>query len=160
MAHLRSLILLPALVLGAQTPSAPTPRLTATAKGTFEVTLAPLAEGSRKGTWAPGRMTLDKRFHGDLEGASQGEMMSVLSPQGSGGYAAMERVEGVLQGRKGTFLLLHHGLMTGRVPGEWGVVVVPDSGTGELEGLAGRMTITISAKEHAYALEYSLPPRP
>jgi hypothetical protein len=148
-------------ILAGQAPPAPGPaRVAATAKGSFEVSVTPLAEGSRQGVWRPGRMALSKRFQGDLDGTSQGEMMSVLSPEGSGGYAALERVEGALQGRKGTFLLLHHGLMTRGVPGEWGVVVVPDSGTDGLKGLEGRMTITITGKEHAYTLEYSLPDIP
>jgi hypothetical protein len=131
------------------------------AKGSFEVTLAPLGEGGRPSAWAPGRMALDKRFHGDLEATSQGEMMTAMSDtKGSGGYTAFEKVQGTLQGRHGSFVLLHHGLMSRGVPGEWGVTVVPDSGTEGLKGLEGRMTITITGKDHVYTLEYSLPEAP
>jgi hypothetical protein len=135
--------------------------MTLLAKGTFEVALAPLAEGSRPGGWAPGRMALDKTFRGDLEATSQGEMMTAMSEvKGSGAYAAAEKVQGTLNGRSGSFLLQHYGLMTRGVPGDWVVVVVPDSGTGQLEGLSGRMTITIEGKRHSYALEYTLPAKP
>lgn len=131
--------------------------MTALARGTFEVSVVPIPGPSEPSIWTPGRMALEKRFQGELVATSQGEMMSVLDPHGSGGYAALERVQGVLQGRRGSFVLLHHGLMTQRVPGDWSVVVVPGSGTGELEGLSGRMTITITGKAHVYSFEYSLP---
>jgi hypothetical protein len=135
--------------------------MAAQAKGSFEVKVAPLTEGARTGVWAPGRMSIDKQFHGDLEGTSQGEMMTAMSEvPGSGGYAAFERVQGTLQGRRGSFVLQHHGLMTRSVPGEWIVVVVPDSGTEGLKGLTGRMIISITGKDHAYTLDYSLPDAP
>lgn len=133
-------------------------RLKHQALGSFDVTLTPRKEGSAPGAWAPGRMALDKRFHGDLEATSQGEMMTAMSEEkGSGAYTAFERVEGNLDGRRGSFVLMHHGVMSKGVPGEWGVRVVPDSGTEGLKGIEGRMTITITGKEHAYALEYTLP---
>jgi hypothetical protein len=160
-----SLGLAPAL--GAQTASTPTiqpkkeVRMSALAKGSFEVTLVPLTEGNRKGAWVPDRLSIDKQFKGDLEATSQGEMMTAMSEvKGSGGYAAFERVQGTLGGRRGGFTLQHHGVMTQAVPGEWMVVVVPDSGTGELKGLAGKLTITMTGKQHAYALEYTLPELP
>jgi hypothetical protein len=150
--------------LTAQTPepsSKQEVRLTSVAKGTFEVKLAPLGESNHQPGWAPSRMSLDKRFQGDLAATSQGEMMTVMSEvKGSGGYAAFERVQGTLGGRRGTFTLQHHGVMTQGVPGEWIVVVVPDSGTDGLKGLSGRMTIIITGKDHAYAFEYSLPEAP
>jgi hypothetical protein len=131
------------------------------AKGTFEVTLTPLPEGSKAGAWAPSRMALDKQFKGELVATSQGEMAASMSEvKGSGGYTAFERVTGTLKGRKGSFVLMHHGLMSQGKPGDWGVAVVPDSGTGELKGISGRMTITITGKQHDYLLEYSLPEVP
>jgi hypothetical protein len=136
-------------------------RMTTLAKGSFEVTLVPLAESAGKRAWAPGRMTLDKTFKGDLEATSQGEMSTAMTEvQGSGGYTAVEKVSGRLLGRSGTFLLLHFGVMSRGVPGEWIVRVIPDSGTGELKGLSGRMTITITGKQHDYVLDYTLPDNP
>jgi len=125
------------------------------------VKLAPLTEGARKEAWAPGRMSIDKLFTGGLEATSQGEMaMAGTEVQGSAGYTAIEKVTGKLHGRAGTFLLQHFAVMARGVPGEWIILVIPDSGTGELKGLAGRLTITITGKEHAYALDYTLPERP
>ncbi|MCE1203290.1 MAG: DUF3224 domain-containing protein [Holophagaceae bacterium] len=135
--------------------------MTARAEGSFEVKLAPLTEGTRKEAWAPGRMSIDKQFTGGLEGTSQGEMaMAGTEVQGSAGYTAIEKVTGKLHGRTGTFLLQHFAVMARGVPGEWIILVIPDSGTGELKGLTGRLTITITGKEHAYALDYSLPEKP
>ena len=156
-----------ATALQAQSPKpaaqAPTKevRVTTVAKGSFEVTVVPLTEGTRKEAWTPGRMSIDKHFKGDLEAASQGEMLTAgTETQGSAGYTAIEKVSGRLQGRTGTFLLQHFGVMARTVPGEWIVMVIPDSGTGELKGLAGKLTITITGKQHDYALEYTLPSVP
>lgn len=136
-------------------------RVTATAKGSFDVKVTPLTEGAREGVWVPGRMSIDKHFQGDLEATSQGEMLAAgTEVQGSAGYTAIERVSGKLHGRAGTFMLQHFAVMSRGVPGEWIVMVIPDSGTGELKGLTGRMSITIMGKQHAYALDYSLPERP
>jgi len=136
-------------------------RMTRVAKGAFDVTVAPLTEGVRKDAWAPGRMSIDKRFQGDLEGVSQGEMLTAMTEvQGSAGYTAIERVQGTLLGRRGSFILQHHALMARGVPGHWTVLIVPDSGTEGLKGITGQMTITITGKQHAYNLEYSLPEAP
>lgn len=132
-------------------------QVTDRAVGTFEVTLRPLdayddAEGSMLG-----RMSIDKRFEGDLVGVSRGEMLTAMTPvTGSAGYVALERVEGTLNGRRGSFVLQHSGTMT-RGARELSLTVVPDSGTGALEGLAGSMSIEISNGVHAYAMEYTLP---
>jgi hypothetical protein len=125
------------------------------ARGNFEVDLAPLplAETSPAGI---GRMSIDKRFSGDLIGTSRGEMMTAAgTASGSAGYVAVERVDGVLHGRRGEFLLQHFGTMR-RGEGTLTVEVVPDSATGDLHGLVGEMTIDAAAG-HAYAFEYELP---
>jgi Protein of unknown function (DUF3224) len=154
-------------VLMAQAPKSAAPAqakevsMTYVAKGSFEVTMAPLTEGARMEAWAPGRMSIDKRFRGDLEWTSQGEMLTASTgTQGSAGYTAIEKVSGRLRGRTGTFLLQHFGVMARAIPGEWIVMVIPDSGTDELKGLTGKMTITITGKQHAYTLEYHLPEAP
>jgi hypothetical protein len=123
-----------------------------TAKGTFAVKLTP-AEG------AVTRMTIDKVFYGDLTGVSKGEMLAAMTPvKGSAGYVAIETVTGELAGRKGAFTLQHSGTMSGGKQ-ELSVTVVPDSATGELAGLSGRMSIRIEGKEHFYEFTYSLPSR-
>lgn len=123
------------------------------ATGTFEVKLAPLTTPDA----VPGRMSIDKHFHGDLEATSQGEMLMVgTAVKGSAGYVAIERVDGTLHGRAGTFVLQHNATMT-RGAGELNVIVVPDSGTGELVGLSGRMNINIAADGgHSYEFDYEL----
>ncbi|WLT30266.1 DUF3224 domain-containing protein [Geothrix sp. PMB-07] len=131
------------------------------AKGTFDVKVVPLTEGVRSGVWSPQRMSIDKRFQGDLEGTSQGEMIAAMTEvKGSGGYTAIEQVRGTLQGRSGSFLLQHSAVMSKGVPGEWRVAVIPDSGTEGLKGLSGQLTITIKDGQHSYVLEYALPEAP
>jgi hypothetical protein len=120
------------------------------ASGTFEVKLASLATDDTLG-----RMSIDKQFHGDLEGTSKGEMLTAgTTVKGSAGYVAIERVNGTLNGRRGTFVLQHSGIMTRGVP-QLSITVVPDSGTGRLAGLAGKMAITIADGKHSYDLEYT-----
>jgi len=126
------------------------------ASGTFEVKLAPQAEDKGEGS-SLGRMSIDKQFQGDLEGTSKGEMLTAMTEvKGSAGYVAIERVSGTLQGHKGSFVLLHRGIMTGGAQ-ELSLIVVPDSGSGELVGLAGKMDIKIADGKHFYDLEYTLP---
>jgi hypothetical protein len=125
------------------------------ARGTFEVKLTPQADGDAGA--GLGRMILDKRFHGDLEATSQGQMLSAgTAVQGSAGFVALERVSGTLLGRTGTFVLQHHGLMNRGTP-SLTITVVPDSGTGELTGLTGMMSIEIAEGRHSYDFEHTLP---
>jgi len=104
------------------------------------------------------RLRGEKRFHGDLDGTSQSEMMSVESPvKGSGAYVAIEHVSGSLQGRKGTFILIHNGTMRKGGDFRMDVKVVPDSGTEQLAGLTGTMEIVIEGGNHSYNFDYELP---
>jgi hypothetical protein len=125
------------------------------ARGTFEVKLTPQPP---EGDSNVGRMVLDKQFQGDLEASSRGQMLAFMSSvKGSAGYVAIERVVGTLHGRSGSFVLQHSGTMTRGVPG-LSVTVVPDSGTDDLAGLTGRMTIQVDAGAHSYEFEYTLEP--
>lgn len=126
------------------------------AGGTFEVKMNPQAPEDNVGDPTVGRMSLDKQFHGDLEGTSKGQMLAAgTDVNGSAGYVAMERVKGTLHGHSGTFALQHSGTMTRGTP-ELSITVVPDSGTGELVGLAGKMAINIVDGKHFYDFEYTL----
>ncbi len=130
--------------------------MTMKASGTFEVKLTPQAPDENAGDAPLGRMTIDKQFHGDLEATSKGQMLAAMTEvKGSAGYVAMERVSGTLAGRSGVFLLQHSGTMT-RGEGQLTVTVVPDSGTGELVGLAGKMAINVADGKHSYDFEYTL----
>lgn len=126
------------------------------ATGPFEVKLTPQPTDAEDGNPALGRMSLDKRFHGALEAVSEGQMLAVRTAiEGSAGYVAMEIVTGRLDGRRGTFVLQHSSTLTRGEP-QQSVTVVPDSGTGELVGLAGRMLIHIDEGKHFYDFEYTL----
>lgn len=126
------------------------------ATGPFEVKLNPLPTCHADAGSPLGRMSLDKQFHGDLEATSKGEMLASMSPvKGSAGYVAMEQVTGTLAGRSGSFVLQHSSTMTRGEPRQ-NVFVVPDSGTGELAGLSGTMTIIIApGGAHSYEFEYA-----
>src|SRR3954469_13109039 len=119
------------------------------AGGTFEVKLTPLAAAEGFGDPSVGRMAIDKRFHGDLDATSKGEMLATRTAvDGSAGYVALERVTGALHGRTGGFSLQHSGTMDRGVP-RLGVAVVPDSGTGDLTGISGTMTIAVEGGKHS-----------
>ena len=129
------------------------------ASGTFEVKVSPLATDD-KADATLGRMSIDKQFHGDLEGSSTGEMLSAsTSVKGSGAYVAIERVSGTLHGRGGSFTLQHSGTMTRGAP-QLTITVVPDSGTDQLKGLAGKMMIIITDGKHSYDFDYTLAESP
>ncbi len=136
--------------------------MTTLASGMFEVKLSPQGRddkstGKESEDVTLGRMTIDKQFHGDLEGTSQGQMLTAGTPvKDSAGYVAIERVSGTLGGRQGSFVLQHSGTMTRGVP-QLSVTVVPDSGTNQLIGLAGKMAIKIDGGKHYYDFEYTLP---
>ncbi len=130
--------------------------MTTRASGTFEVKLSPQAPGEGESGVGVGRMLIDKRFSGDLEGTSKGQMLAAgTSVAGSAGYVALEQVTASLDGRSGTFILQHSGTMTRGTP-TLSVSVVPDSATGELEGLTGTMDIIINEGGHSYVFDYAL----
>src|SRR5436190_21904656 len=124
------------------------------ASGTFEVNLTPEEDKSDDKTL--GRMTIEKEWHGDLEGTSAGQMLTGGDiAKGSAGYVAIEKVSGTVNGRQGTFMLQHSGTMT-RGEGQLTITVVPDSGTEQLAGLTGRLSIRIEGGKHFYDFDYSL----
>ncbi|MGA9423068.1 MAG: DUF3224 domain-containing protein [Rhodanobacteraceae bacterium] len=126
------------------------------ARGTFEVDLQPLVSHAATPESGIARMSIDKQFRGDLDAASKGEMLSAGAPRsGSAGYVAIEHVQGTLDGRNGGFALQHSGTLRNG-DARLAVNVVPGSGTGELEGIAGSMAIVIADGKHSYDLEYSL----
>lgn len=131
------------------------------ATGEFDAKMAPLEMSKLTAGSGIDRFSLDKTYRGGLEATAVGEMLGAgsLTPDGSAVYVAVETVSGTLAGRKGTFVLYHTGLMKRGAP-NLSVKILEDSGTGELVGLTGTMTITVTAEKHAYDLEYSLPAKP
>lgn len=127
------------------------------AKGEFIAKLAPRPMDGQPAELKIGRMSIDKTLSGDLVATTVGQMLSAMTEvKGSAGYVAIERVDGTLFGKRGTFLLQHHGMMNRGVP-SLSVTVVPDSGTGELVGLTGEFTIIIANGKHSYEFKYTLP---
>ena len=127
------------------------------ATGTFDVKITPQASDLAPEGPNLGRMSIDKQYHGDLEATAKGEMITAagIAVKESAAYSAVERVSGSLGGKKGTFALQHTGIMTRGTP-SLNITVVPDSGTGELAGLTGKMDIIIEGKQHSYVFEYQL----
>ena len=101
-------------------------------------------------------MSIDKQYHGELEATGQGQMLTGgTTIRNSAGYVAIERVTGSLKGRKGSFILQHNGIMTRGTP-SLVISIVPDSGTDQLDGLRGTMSIRIEGGKHFYDLTYTL----
>lgn len=145
------ILLAAALMLGAQTGDAEMQH----ARGTFEIVMTPAASADSAPD-APGRMTLAKTYRGGIEGTGTGEMLASMGADQSGGYIAMERIRGTVNGRQGAFTVLHRGLMD-RGANDLSIVVVPGSGAGELAGITGVYHLTVEGGVHRYDLEYSLP---
>lgn len=126
------------------------------ASGTFEVQLKPIAAYDDTPGTPLGRMSIDKQFLGDIEGTSKGEMLMAGTPvKGSAGYVAIERVQGKLHGKVGSWVFQHSGTMDRGAP-QLVVTVVPDSGAGELTGLVGTFSIRIEGGKHFYEMSYDI----
>jgi hypothetical protein len=124
------------------------------AEGNFKVVMSPL-----EGTAGIRRMQLAKEFTGALNATSEGEMLGAMgAADGSAGYVAIERVTGTLDGRNGSFVLQHNGILDRGTP-SLTVTVVPDTGTGELTGLSGTMEIEAEQDTHIYRFTYTLTKR-
>jgi len=134
--------------------------MTRHAEGTFDVKTTPMAADDATMGTLIGRYSVVKQYHGDLDATSKGEMLSAGEPSsGNAGYVAIEQVTGTLHGHTGSFALQHIGVMENGGH-KLSVVVVPGSGTAQLTGLAGALTITIAAGKHSYTFEYTLPAAP
>jgi Protein of unknown function (DUF3224) len=120
------------------------------ASGEFDVKITPQPNDEF------GAMGIDKQYRGDLAGTARGRMLTAGdASKGSGAYVAIENVSGTLQGKKGTFSLHHVGVMDKNAQ-NLNVAVVPGSGTGDLAGLSGTMTIDIKDGKHFYTLTYAI----
>jgi hypothetical protein len=124
------------------------------ATGTFEVKITPQDDKSTDASI--GRMAIDKQWSGDINGVSKGEMLTGGDLRtGSAGYVAMEKVAGTVKGRKGSFIFQHSATMNAG-QGDLNVTVVPASGTEELKGISGKLTIKIEGGKHSYDFEYTI----
>ena len=126
------------------------------ASGLFDVTLTPQTPDGKYEDVMLGRFTVDKQYQGDLEATGTGQMLTGgTRVKGSAGYVAIERVSGTLHGKRGSFVLQHIGTMS---HGDFrlSVTVIPDSGTDELTGISGSMSILVVAKKHSYHFDYTI----
>lgn len=127
------------------------------ATGTFSLkseSLDNYAEGSND--IKLNRMSIDKSFEGDLKGSSKGEILSAVTPvKNSAGYVAIEQVVGEIEGKKGSFVLQHFGIMD-KGDNRLILEVVPDSGTSDLADISGKMLIRIEDGQHFYDFDYKL----
>lgn len=131
--------------------------MTTTARGSFPVEMKPHEPAAAEDGVSLGRLSLEKQFEGDLVATGRGEMLTALTPvQGSAGYVAIERVTGTLHGRSGSFVFQHAGTMD-RGAHQLSITVVPGSGTGALEGLAGTFRLTVEEGRHLYEFDHELP---
>ena len=128
------------------------------AAGPFDVKVVPQGTPDKAEGSTLARMSIDKQYHGALEATAKGEMLTAgTDVQGSAGYVAIERVTGTLNGKTGSFVLQHNATLTRGAP-SLNIIVVPDSGTGQLTGLTGKLTVSIESGSHSYEFDYSLPP--
>jgi hypothetical protein len=125
-------------------------------KGSFEAKATPDPSSDEVDGVSIGRVRVDKKFSGPLDATGKVDMIGARTKvEGSAGYAAVERISGSLEGKRGSFVVLHQGLMN-RGELSLSVVIVPDSGTGELTGIRGKMAIRIEGGQHFYELDYEL----
>ena len=127
------------------------------AKGSCEVKMTPKPWSDTSDEHGFGRFMLDKQCHGELEAAGVGQMLTAGNgaPGSSGAYVALEKITGSVDGRKGAFVVYHLGIMNRGVP-ELKLAIVPESGSGELQGIGGTITIAIADGKHSYDFAYTL----
>jgi hypothetical protein len=132
-------------------------RMHAHATGNFSISMTPATTPQRAGRTSLGRVLLDKVYAGDLVATATGQMLNAVSDtKGAAGYVAMEAITGVLQGKEGSFVVQHVGIMAdGRQ--ELSLVIVPYSGSGQLTGISGTLAMRIENGQHVYDIDYSLP---
>jgi hypothetical protein len=107
------------------------------------------------------RTVVAKKFTGDLVAESTAELLmcqaSAADVKAGAGYVANERVEGSLNGRVGSFVLQHGGLMRGGSPEKTFGHIVPGSGTGDLKGVIGDVEVAVDSDgRHTMTLTYEI----
>ena len=104
------------------------------------------------------RNVVRKEFSGGMVGASEAQMLAAFTgTPGSAGYVALEHFTGSVDGKVGSFVLQHSGVMN-KGDGQLTVTIVPDSGTGELVGISGTLDINNDEGQHSYVFDYTFAP--
>jgi hypothetical protein len=112
--------------------------MTAHATGTFKIeswdekTYSEIGDG-RKLTQA----SVTQAFSGDIDGDGAVEWLMCYRPDETADFVGLQRVNGQVGDRSGTFVLQMAGTFDGKVAkADWSVV--PGSGTADLDGLRGK----------------------
>ncbi|WP_093802482.1 DUF3224 domain-containing protein [Streptomyces sp. Wb2n-11] len=130
--------------------------MSTTAAGTFELVWDEKPPYSDEEGTQLSKVVVTKTFTGDIQGTSVTELIKAMTSEPtSAGYVAVERLTGTVHGRKGTFVLQHSAIST-RGEGDLNIVIVPDSGTGELSTISGKLNVVVADGTHSYTLEYDL----
>jgi len=80
---------------------------------------------------------VSRSFEGDLEGDGTVEWLMSYEEGGTAIFVGVERIVGKLGGKTGTFVVQHDGSFDGETATAE-LVIVPGSGTGDLNGLKGK----------------------
>lgn len=128
-----------------------------TARGSLDVNIEAEPPFLEQDGLRMSRSVVRKEFSGDLVGVSEAQMIAAYTgTPGSAGYVAIEHFTGSVGGKSGSFVLQHSGVMS-KGEAQLTVVIVPDSGTGELVGISGTLGIENVQGRHSYFLDYELP---
>ncbi len=127
------------------------------ARGTFEVEIKPEPPYLDEDGVKLNRNLVTKEYSGDMVGSATAQMLAAYtSTPGSAGYVAIEKFTGSIGQRSGSFVLQHNGVMN-KGDGQLSVVIVPDSGSGDLAEISGTLQIDAEKGQHHYTLNYELP---
>ncbi len=98
-------------------------------------------------------VTVEKTFNGEMKGESVGKLLMCSSLDDSAGYTIMDRFFVEIEGRKGSFVVIHGG-MTDEMLAKG--KIVPGSGTDELEHITGTIEFKSDANSKTIILDYEL----
>ena len=98
------------------------------------------------------RCSVEYLYEGDLSGESTLEYLMSYNPDGTGTFVGIERVQGSLSGKKGSFVFQHVGTFDATsVTGK--LTIAPGSADGDLAGLSGDADLRIAGHADAYPLK-------
>lgn len=99
------------------------------------------------------RAEVSYTYTGDIEGESTLQYLMFYRADGTGNSVGLERIEGKLGDRAGSFLIQHDGTF-GEKGVDGTVTIVPGSGTGDLIGLRGAGKLEIQAEPWYLTFDY------
>jgi len=100
------------------------------------------------------RASVTKTFTGDIEGEGHVEYLMMYRSDGSATFVGLERIDGRIGDKTGSFVLQRSGAFEGGLAKET-YFVVPGSATGRLTGLVGDGSSSVGhGMEHPFVLNY------